>query len=974
MKEREKMTGRAFHSTFIIGIMAVFAINVCSGTASLSWTKRSDWIDVTTDVNPPAVPNDANDDTSAIQAALNMVGQSSSLPKVIYLPAGTYRISQTLQMSQLYGVSIIGHGRDTIIEWHGSQDGVMFFSDGLSRNRFVGLSWDGRNTAGIGYDHRSTTNFETRVRHEYESFKNFTIAGIDSGTGASTATAETMVWDCEFDNCAIGIRVGYGMFNYYDWYICRSNFIDCGTGIYSDNGKTIISECHFENSSTMDIYSGQVQQRIRRCTSKDSKLFVKYSSGSASTNSVIEGCTVSGWTDTTSAVRLGNRGPYTIFDCYFENPPNTNPPIKCDNWTSIGQRVIYSNISSPETTGIVTSTQTLNVLYEIPPGFKTFWRMDADRTFMNEGAISDGSNIIDVTQPPYNAVKNDSGDDTSAIQSAVNAAISANNGSIVYMPAGNYHISGTVTLTGGNYTLQGSGFYTKIYHDGQAAPAIQVTNPNNIKLEQFAISGDESIVKIKQSGGNAGSVVYDGVYCYPLNGANQTNSKGILFENLGSGMRVHLKHLDSPVEFDDCGRAIIIGDFLLQGSVSVKGADYAKSGFLGFDFLLTLLQGQDIYVGDNQDLAVANYYCEQSGHHLLAERGNGTGSGRITLQGIKQHSFEIDDVMTINNYNGDIAYFGQWFNSSFTHSIVHTGSNPLNLILAGNCFVNQSPSISIDSGATLIKLLNTVIDTGKTDVTDAMPTGSDELIAKSLDHIRELSSWIMDFRHDVQNLCVNGGFETDSVNTAPGIQCGVNPAGWTVNNETQSGGVRDASVVADSSTFSAGSKSMLLYDNISSGGSRLEVAQYVNEPASTSPAQFCFDVKVESITGMTGDFYVRTFAGSSLATTSLVYINMNNGKAYLRAKVNGSYTSLEELSLGVWYRIKIDIPAPSSSTLTTGLEVTNGNSFIKTNYTIDGKSTTISGGFRRILLNYLQLNAIGSIKVDNISLVTNSAQ
>ena len=59
---------------------------------NLSWEKRSDWIDVKTDVTPAAMGDGVADDTDALQAGFKGMKQGS----VLYLPAGTYRISRTL--------------------------------------------------------------------------------------------------------------------------------------------------------------------------------------------------------------------------------------------------------------------------------------------------------------------------------------------------------------------------------------------------------------------------------------------------------------------------------------------------------------------------------------------------------------------------------------------------------------------------------------------------------------------------------------------------------------------------------------------------------------------------------------------------------------------------------------------------------------------------------------------------------------
>ncbi|MCX6985442.1 MAG: glycosyl hydrolase family 28-related protein [Lentisphaerae bacterium] len=140
----------------------------------LNWEKRSDWIDVKTDVKPAAKGDGVADDTEAIQAALNMANKAMT-GTTIYFPPGTYRITKTLTLgnnvknARLQGVLLVGHGRNTVFAWDGEDKGRMFWLIGAANTRYVGIVWDGRGKAAVGIDH-SARHFETELRHQHEAF------------------------------------------------------------------------------------------------------------------------------------------------------------------------------------------------------------------------------------------------------------------------------------------------------------------------------------------------------------------------------------------------------------------------------------------------------------------------------------------------------------------------------------------------------------------------------------------------------------------------------------------------------------------------------------------------------------------------------------------------------------------------------------------------------------------------------------
>src|SRR5689334_18855587 len=58
----------------------------------LNWQERSDWINVKTDINPPALGDGKTDDTAALQKAFD----SMQIGQTLYFPSGNYRITSSL--------------------------------------------------------------------------------------------------------------------------------------------------------------------------------------------------------------------------------------------------------------------------------------------------------------------------------------------------------------------------------------------------------------------------------------------------------------------------------------------------------------------------------------------------------------------------------------------------------------------------------------------------------------------------------------------------------------------------------------------------------------------------------------------------------------------------------------------------------------------------------------------------------------
>ena len=122
---------------------------------------RSDWLNVKS-APYNAAGDGVADDTAAIQAALTDAGKRRSATPTVYFPPGTYKIAATLDWQGANtdkdwshgtaGCALIGCGRKTVIKWAGPSGVAMFWTKGATITRYIGLAWDGNNSASCAYE------------------------------------------------------------------------------------------------------------------------------------------------------------------------------------------------------------------------------------------------------------------------------------------------------------------------------------------------------------------------------------------------------------------------------------------------------------------------------------------------------------------------------------------------------------------------------------------------------------------------------------------------------------------------------------------------------------------------------------------------------------------------------------------------------------------------------------------------------
>ena len=700
----------------------------------LNWQQRSDWVNVKTDVRPAAFGDGVHDDTAAIQAALNRLDDNYvSQRKIVYFPPGTYRITKTLSLSKISGASLLGHGRTTRIVWNGPLNQVMFWSNGSAWARYRGLIWDGANRASVGVDHASKSYYETRVRHQDEEFINFRNAGIRVGYNQVLPTAEVMYRNCLFQKCGNGVT--FLQWNDYNNDFEGCDFRDCGIAINCQIGEVYVRDSHFERSSEEDIFLNSHSHSIRRCTSVGSKQFLNVPLTGGSDEVTVQDCHVDGWTGPQGAMTFGMRGPTTVFDCSFTHPPDAAPPIRLTNYSTVSQSVTLSNNVAPASKTLLDPGPAAQIV-QIPSGARGPSLSDPTKTlFVSSQDVP--ATILDV-KTQFGAKGDGYTDDTRAVLSAIHAAAAQGGHPLVYLPPGVYNVSATLPMTGA-YSIGGSGDRTIIHWSGGAAtgPVFSVRDPQDAALEQMRINARDSVACIQQtSAGTAPSTMtYDGIdVSGSALGLVQPGGEGIVgsprvnrgLECIGlpASAVVHLLDFSGSTHFTDCSRATILQDFGEGGVLLADGSRYEKSGFLGVLMKANGGTPCDNVIRDNQDFVATNMYTESTTSFLSAS-GDGAYPGQpghVSVQATECNTF-IPQAVSIDDYEGRVTLTGAHFTHQYQagHSFAQTGSRPVDLLLLGNMFFVDEPTLNVDPGAGLTVLQNIVVNDKDNSATHTVP-------------------------------------------------------------------------------------------------------------------------------------------------------------------------------------------------------------------------------------------------------------
>ncbi|MBS1932694.1 MAG: right-handed parallel beta-helix repeat-containing protein [Bacteroidetes bacterium] len=425
-----------------------------------------------------------HDDTHALQLALNDLGQNNHSP-VLYIPAGTYKITQTLTMQSRKGIAIIGESPEkTIIKWAGVAGAKMFFLNGVSYSEYSRLTWDGSKKAGAAIAHEWDGKVQfanSGTQHSDEIFKDVAI-GLKSGPKMD---AEFAIRRCRFYNCtATGISLGG--FNALDWWVWDCYFENCVNGVANNSpgngaGNFHVYRSIFKNSSHADISLGNSEFfSFRDNVSYNSNCFIAASQFSNTSPITIQRNTIITNKDKTMAL-LFTKGNVLFLDNTFITPDSGKNYVidNTDNFKTPPADLTLegNNFTAKQKLFVNTSGRTIDIDTKtgIPP-IKSLPSLNPIPF-----AVPVNDQIIEVNSRM--------GTDT--IQLLINKAIASKKISIIHFNYGSYSVSKTIHIPGNAaITLVGDGLSSVLNTANDSVKAIfEIGSPAKVILQDLYLNG-----------------------------------------------------------------------------------------------------------------------------------------------------------------------------------------------------------------------------------------------------------------------------------------------------------------------------------------------------------------------------------------------------------------------------------------------------------------------------------------------------
>ncbi len=264
-------------------------------------------------------------------------------------------------------------------------------------------------------------------------------------------------------------------------------------------------------------------------------------------------------------------------------------------------------------------------------------------------------------------------------------------------------VSDTLQLSGSDYFVGGSGYFTRLLWRGKpGGTTIEVCDPDRLTLENIMVGHHDSgpannAIDIAQIGtGKPSSMTYDRVWIFGMY-QNKPLERGLRLENLGKGDQVYVHEANGNIHCTDCAQATIYLGVSYEGTILLEGKSPKRDGFIGGSVRLGTATDPALWLKDNQSFVISDFYVESSTHYLRMEGDATLPPGRATLGGAKLELIKPENnLVEVTNYRGELVLGPyQFYPGNPLHRFVQQGNAPFSLTLLGDCFYNDRPDFKL---------------------------------------------------------------------------------------------------------------------------------------------------------------------------------------------------------------------------------------------------------------------------------------
>lgn len=664
------------------------------------------------------------DDTAALQAAIDAINKDNA-PAVLYLPAGTYRITRTLNMVSHFGRSVIGEDpKRTIIRWDGEKGGTMLFRNGTRWGTMARLTWDGQSKAQTAIRQiwdGMVPNYATYNQHVDEIFKDCDF-GLRIGK-PHNGDAECAILRCQFIRCK---RAGLSInsFNSLDIWAWNCLFDSCGIGatnqsftepsFYADKspnkgvdleggaGHFHAYQCLFRGSKVADMTTMHTSDYfgIRQNVSLGSKAFFlalghptwgnEYSFTvpiHLQENLVLD-------TQDATPIRFAIPGNAVLIDNIIrtQNEANSAPVVEMAAPTEGSLIAIGNTFATDNAIRVKGKSFTLDNRTAI---------LNAIRTLPN---ITKWEPPVEVSQK-RRVFEIAPGSDATAIQSAIDAAAKLKGSRpIIHLPNAVLNIDRTLVVpAGSDVQIVGDGGNTQLRWNGtEEGPVLLLKGPTRATLREFQIMGAPK----------PGAAVASGII---IEKADQSNGRIFgeqLLVNGNTGILVEGLDKTSVMLFDGGpgseGKGValkVVGGVEAAKGKPTLGAVYLWGGATSNNHRTydlrnngTLLIRDTWYEGSASDQFI-EFTREHSGTFVL-------DGGKIAVQPIKDGRVQPlhNPSVTVDGFRGKAVFIG--ISMSADNRFKVRGDEQTNVLLMGILGGTKTPILATDGTAKAVVMVS----------------------------------------------------------------------------------------------------------------------------------------------------------------------------------------------------------------------------------------------------------------------------